>query len=156
MATALPELIAQIRERVGALGYEVVDVRRGGTRRTRLQVRIDRPGSTPGHGITIGDCANVSRALEAWLDQTGLIGQDYVLEVSSPGMERPVRWPEHWERFAGHEVLVRLPGRGRIRATIVEVDRGAETLVLKPAGEDHAVRVPMAQARDATLVADWG
>ena len=155
MSTVLPDLIAQIRERVDALGYEVVDVRRGGTRRTRLQVRIDRPDSTPGHGITIADCEAVSRALERWLDDTGLIGPAYVLEVSSPGIERPVRWPEHWERFTGRDVLVRLPGRGRVRATIISVDRGEGAVALKPAGEDGTLQVPMAEARDATLAVDW-
>jgi ribosome maturation factor RimP len=155
MHTALPDLTAEIRERVDALGFEVVDVRRGGSRRVRLQVRIDRPDSTPGHGVTIADCESVSRTLERWLDATGLIGPDYVLEVSSPGIERPVRWPEHWERFAGRDVVVRLAGRGRVRATIVAVDRASDTVTLRPSGATATVLVPLAEAHDARLAVDW-
>ncbi|MBI3982532.1 MAG: ribosome maturation factor RimP [Gemmatimonadetes bacterium] len=156
MSTALPDLTAEIRERVDTLGFEVVDVRHSGSRRARLQVRIDRPDSTPGHGVTVADCETVSRVLERWLDETGLIGQDYVLEVSSPGIERPVRWPEHWERFTGRDVVVRLPGRGRVRATIVAVDRMAGTVTLRLTGEASTVTVPLAEVRDARLAVDWG
>jgi len=116
---------------------------------------MDRPGSTPGHGVTIADCEIVSRALERWFDDTGLIGSDYMLEVSSPGIERPVRWPEHWERFTGHDVLVRLPGLGRVRATILDVDQQEGEVALRPTGGSDTVRVPIAQARDATLAVDW-
>lgn len=155
MSTAFPDLIAQIRERVDALGFEVVDVRHGGSRRGRVQVRIDRPGSTPGQGVTIADCATVSRALEAWLDGAGLVGSDYVLEVSSPGIERPVRWPEHWQRFVGRDVRVRLPGLGRVRATIVSVDRTEEALTLRLVDVHDPVVVPIGDARDATLFVEW-
>jgi ribosome maturation factor RimP len=97
----------------------------------------------------------VSRALERWLDETGLIGPDYVLEVSSPGIERPVRWPEHWERFTGQDVIVRLPGRGRVRATIVAVDRAGGTVTLQPAGQPATVSVALAETQDARLAIDW-
>ncbi|HWP38046.1 MAG TPA: ribosome maturation factor RimP [Gemmatimonadales bacterium] len=155
MTTALPDLTAEIRERVDALGFELVDVRHSGSRRARLQVRIDRPDSIPGRGVTIADCQTVSRALEQWLDETGLLGADYVLEVSSPGIERPVRWPEHWERFTGRDVMVRLPGRGRVRATIVGVDRGAGTVTLRLVQEVVTISVSLADVRDARLAVDW-
>jgi ribosome maturation factor RimP len=155
MSTALPDLTAEIRARVDALGFELVDVRHSPSRRARLQVRIDRPGSTPGRGVTIADCETVSRALERWLDETRLLGADYVLEVSSPGLDRPVRWPEHWERFAGRDVLVRLPGRGRVRATILAVDRGADTVTLRLAQDAVTLSVSLADAREARLAVDW-
>ncbi len=152
----MDELTDEIRARVAALGFELVDLRKGGSgRRTTLQVRIDRPDSAPLHGVTIDDCALVSRELEAWLDGDQVLGPRYVLQVSSPGVERPIRWPEHWQRFVGHDVRVRVPDRGRITATIVRVANGA--VVLRPldgvAGEDLAV--PIEEARDATLVVDW-
>lgn len=157
MQPTLDELIAEVRKRLVDLGFELVDLRRGGTaQRVRLQVRVDRADTVPGHGVTVEDCATVSRALETWLDATGLIGPRYVLEVSSPGIERPIRWPEHWARFVGHDVHVRLPGRGRTRATIVAVAPDTGTVTLQPAasGEDQ-VTVPLAEARDATLAVDW-
>src|SRR5439155_683087 len=117
--------------------------------------RIDRPGAAPGHGITVDECAQVSRALEAWLDEAGILGPRYILEVSSPGIERPLRWREHWIRFVGHDVNVRLPGRGRVRATIVRVPDDADTIVLRLKGESGEVVVPIADTRDARLVVDW-
>jgi ribosome maturation factor RimP len=155
MPPSLAELTAEIRARVTALGYELVDLRQSGTaQRVRLQLRVDHPDAAPGHGITIAECAEVSRTLERWLDQSGVLGPRYVLEVSSPGIERPVRWPEHWARFVGREVRVRLPGHGRTRATIVAVDREAPAVTLRlPAGE--TATWPMEQVRDATLVVEW-
>ena len=155
MSQDLDTLIEGMRARLGDLGYELVDLKRGGSRtRVLLQVRIDHKDPALG-GVTVDDCAIVSRALEPWVDTLG-IGPRYVLEVSSPGLERPVRWREHWERFAGRDVHVRLRGRGRIRATIVRLEAGAETsVVLRPRGESGELTVPLAEARDATLAVDW-
>lgn len=156
MPDDLVRLLDDVRARVAALGYELADLRKGGTaRRIRLQVRIDRPESAAGHGITVDDCALVSRALEQWFDASGLLGSNYILEVSSPGIERPIRWREHWERFVGREVSVRLAGRGRCRATIVRVVPDAEAVVLRLAGQADDLTVPLHEARDATLVVDW-
>jgi ribosome maturation factor RimP len=150
------DLIAEIRRRVWDLGFEAVDVRpRGSRQRPLLQVRIDLPDSSPGHGVTVNDCAVVSRALEAWLDETRELGAKYVLEVSSPGIERPVRWKEHWKRYSGHDVHVKLAGRGRIRATIVGVDEMSVSLRPEGAAVGEEVTVPLEDAREATLAVDW-
>lgn len=152
----LDQLIDDVRHRVTALGYELADLRVGGaSRRPRVQVRIDRPDSRPGHGVTVDDCSTVSRALEAWLDEAGPFGPRYILEVSSPGIERPVRWREHWERFAGHDVRLKVPGRGRIRATIVRVIDGGDAVVLRPENEAGDITVRLDEARDARLAVDW-
>jgi ribosome maturation factor RimP len=119
-------------------------------------VRIDRPDNSTGSGVTVDDCATISRELEQWLDATGTLGTRYILEVSSPGIERPVRWREHWVRFVGRDVLVRLPGRGRLRATILGVPDGTESVVLKVVANGEEVTVPLAEARDARLAVDWG
>lgn len=156
MDKSLAELTAAIRERVADRGYELVDIRRRGTRtRVVLQIRIDPPDKGPPQGVTIDECASVSRALESWLDETQLLGPRYVLEVSSPGIERPIRWAEHWERFAGREVNVRLPDLGRVKATIVRMLRDTDEVVLRPVGTESAVTVAREDARDATLAVDW-
>ena len=94
-------LLAPIRDHVATLGFELVDLRRAGTlQRPILQVRIDRPDSRPGQGVTADDCAAVSRALEVHLDQRGDVSERYVLEVSSPGVERPLVRRRDFERFA--------------------------------------------------------
>ncbi len=149
-------LIRAVREQVAALGYELADVRRRGSgRRTALQVRVDRLDAAPGRGITIDECTQVSRALSGWLDETQLLGPHYALEVSSPGIERPVRWLEHWQRFTGRDVQVRLAGRGRVRATIVRVLVDEDAVVLRPAGDAEEVTVPIDEAHEATLAVDW-
>lgn len=156
MDDELEGLISAIRGRVTELGYELVDLRkRGSQTRPLLQVRIDVPDAATGCGITHADCTVVSRGLERWLDETHVLGERYVLEVSSPGIERPIRWAEHWSRFQGSEVNVRLAGRGRVRATIVGVTNGGTSVLLRPQGDEHAVTVPLEEARDATLVVNW-
>lgn len=156
MPDDLAGLISEVRARVVALGFDLADLRKGGTpRRIRLQVRIDRPDSAPGHGVTVGDCAHVSRALEQWLDASLVLGSNYILEVSSPGIERPLRWRQHWERFVGRDVHLRLRGRGRRRATIMRVVADEDAVVLRLAGEEGEVTVPLNEARDATLAVDW-
>jgi ribosome maturation factor RimP len=154
MDPTLDQLTDDIRRRVAELGFELVDLSKGGTKaRTRLQVRVDRPDAVPGHGISVDECAAVSRALEAWLDAGEILGPRYVLEVSSPGIERPVRWREHWERYRGRDVQVRIQGRGRFRATIERVV--GDTVALRPAHEAETIEVPLTAIRDATLVVDW-
>ena len=149
-------LLHEIRGRVTALGFELVDLRRrGSAKRGVLQVRIDRPDAQPGEGITVEECSTVSRALEAWLDSGGQLGERYVLEVSSPGIERPIRFREHWERFTGSTVHVRLADRSRLRATIVGVQPDADVVTLRPADGSGELTVPLTDVREATLVVDW-
>ncbi|MGH7349919.1 MAG: ribosome maturation factor RimP [Candidatus Rokuibacteriota bacterium] len=139
--------------RVDALGFDLADLRIGGTpNRPLVQVRIDVPEGV-GRRVTVDECASVSRGLEAWLDRDGLLGPRYVLEVSSPGMERPLKWHRHWVRFVGHDVRARLPGRGRVRARIVAVPDDA-TVVLAPEGGEP-LTLNLADIREAHLAVDW-
>jgi ribosome maturation factor RimP len=145
-------LVEAFRTRLEALGFDLADLRIGGTpNRPLVQVRIDTP---PPRGVTVDDCAAASRALEAWLDEGagGPLGNRYVLEVSSPGIERPVRWHRHWLRFVGRDVNARLAGLGRVRARIVAVP-DTETVVLKPQG-GAPQPYKLADIRDARLAAD--
>ena len=80
-------LLESIRAHLAELGFELVDLRRAGTlNRPIFQVRVDRPESRPGHGVTVGDCAHISRSLQRMLEASGTVGTRYVLEVSSPGL----------------------------------------------------------------------
>lgn len=148
------ELLEEVRGRVEVLGFELVDFRPGGSgHRRRVQIRIERADAALGSGVTVDDCANVSRELERWLDESGAVGSNYVLEVSSPGFERPIRWKKHWRRFVGRDVNVKLPRAGRVRAQIVSV--GEDTVVLRPAGRGEEVEVEMSDSLGATLAVDW-
>lgn len=103
-----PDVESQLEARVEALAMELVDYEWGGNeRRPILRIRVDYPDSEPGAGVTVNDCARVSRALETWLDGHPGLPERYVLEVSSPGVERPLRRHRDWVRFTGHEVAVR-------------------------------------------------
>ena len=149
-------LVEAFRTRLEALGFDLADLRIGGTpNRPLVQVRIDWPPAPaePPRRVTVDDCTTASRALEAWLDGGGPLGNRYALEVSSPGMERPVRWHRHWVRFVGSDVHAKLAGLGRVRARIVAVP-DAETVVLEPQGaEPRAYR--LADIKDARLAIDW-
>ncbi len=145
-------LVEAFRTRLEVLGFDLADLRIGGTpNRPLVQVRIDWP---PPRRVTVDDCATASRALEAWLDEGegGPLGKRYVLEVSSPGMERPVRWHRHWVRFVGSDVHAKLAGLGRVRARIVAVP-DADTVVLEPEG-GPARPYKLADIRDARLAVD--
>jgi ribosome maturation factor RimP len=148
-------LIAPIRDHIAELGFELVDLRRSGTvQRPILQVRVDRPDSRPGQGVTADDCAGISRSLERFLESRAMVGPRYVLEVSSPGVERPLRWPEHWRRFVGSRARVRAePLGGRRQVEIISVPDDEHVTLRSEDGTD--VTLPLAEVREATLVVEW-
>src|SRR5207244_2057799 len=113
---------------------------------------LAEPAAEP-RGGPVADCATASRMLEAWLDGDGPLGRRYMLEVSSPGVERPLRWHRHWVRFVGREVQATVAGLGRVRARIVAVPDEA-TVVLEPhGGAPRPVR--LAGMRDARCAGAW-
>jgi ribosome maturation factor RimP len=147
-------LLAPIRDHIAGLGFELVDLRRTGTiERPILQVRVDRPDSRPGQGITADDCAGISRSLERFLESRAMVGPRYVLEVSSPGVERPLRWPEHWRRFVGRHARVRADSlAGRSRVEILAVPDEEHVVLRREDGSE--VTLPFEAIREAKLVAD--
>ena len=147
-------LVESFRVWVQERGLELADLRIGGTsNRPLVQVRIEWPPADPPRPVTVADCAAASRALEAWLDADGRLGRRYVLEVSSPGLERPLRWHRHWVQFVGHEVQATVAGLGRVRARIVAVP-DEETVMLERQGEAPRP-YRLAAIRDARLAVDW-
>ena len=156
------ELARELERRIEELGYELVELERGGSRRRPLlRLRIDRPDSAPGQGVTLEDCTRVSRALEAYLDGRPDLAESYVLEVSSPGVERPLVRRRDFERFAGREVALKgkepLAGRARrLEGVLLGVSgqEGEERLLLRlPDGEE--VEVPRSELTGANLVHRW-
>ncbi|MBC7894096.1 MAG: ribosome maturation factor RimP [Cytophagaceae bacterium] len=152
MKATLEDLVHQELE---ALGFDLIELRRGGTlRRPVLDVRIDR---RDGAKVTVDDCALVSRALEPRLEGSGLVGVAYILEVSSPGVERPLRHAADWRRFTGRRAKILAPaigGRVEVDVVAVEGDAGAEIAVVRDLkGTEH--RLPLADIREARLVFVW-
>jgi ribosome maturation factor RimP len=147
-----PTALAPILE---SLGYELVDVRVTGTpKRQAVQIRMDVPGGgQPGHGVTSDDCRRVSRELEARLEAAGAVAAQWVLEVSSPGIERPVRFVSHWRRYVGHDVRLKAVGvKGKPKATIVAVPDDTH-VALQIDGTVETL--PLEAIREATLIVDW-
>jgi ribosome maturation factor RimP len=133
-----------------AVGFDLVELRRGGTRsRPLIEVRIDRRDLA---AVTVDDCARVSRALESRLDGSGLVSPEYVLQVSSPG-ERLLRSARDWRRFVGQWANVLAPEHGgRIEGKIlaVEGESGSEVAVVSPkSGAER--RIPLADVTEARL-----
>jgi ribosome maturation factor RimP len=138
------------------LGLELVELRLGGSKgRPVLDVRVDRLDQ---ERVTVGDCERASRAIEARLDaEPALVSTRYVLEVSSPGMERPLRTAAEWKRFAGRKASVNslaLHGRQEVRIMGVEGEPGAEVVrVQDQKGDEHAIA--LADVTDARLAFEW-
>src|SRR5262249_33930096 len=139
-------LVEAFRTRVEALGFDLADLRIGGApNRPLVQVRIHCPPPQ----VTVQDCTPLHRGPGQGLDAGGPLGNRYVLEVSSPGIDRPVRWHRHWLQFVGRDVNVKLAGMGRVRARIVAVPT-PETVVLEPEGR-QALEYRLADVKDARL-----
>lgn len=157
-----PEIGRELEDRVEALGYELVDFRWGGSgSRPLLRVRIDRPGADVGEGVTVDDCAKVSRALEPWLDGREDLPERYVLEVSSPGVDRPLLRDRDYERFRGEQVAVKghdvLAGRARrLEGELLGLEGEGEAAAVRlrlPDGDE--VSIPREQIAGANLVFTW-
>ena len=160
MSGRIPEVEEELDRRVAELGLELVDVEwAGSSQRPVIRVRIDVPDSADGRGVSINDCAHVSRAVEPWLDGFEGLAERYVLEVSSPGVERPLKRRRDWLRFRGSEVAVRgrevLAGRAkRLEGVIEGLDDESGTVRLR--FEDGAeVDLALDEIAEARLIYRW-
>lgn len=144
------ELERLVNQELGALEFDLVEFRRGGTKsRPLIEVRIDR---RDGQKVTVDDCARASRAIEARLDGSALLSDRYDLQVSSPG-ERPLRTAAEWRRFIGRWANVLSPvhgGRFEARIVGVEAEGGADAIELElESGERR--RVLLEAVKEARL-----
>jgi ribosome maturation factor RimP len=120
----------QLEPVVTALGYDLEEVAasRAGSRQV-LKIVVDADG-----GITLDDVAEVSRAVSAALDEGGVMGEAaYDLEVTSPGVGRPLTLPRHWRRALGRLVTVPLTAGGELTGRVVEA--GEEGVALELPGK---------------------
>lgn len=143
------------------LGFELVELEKAGHRgRPILRLRIDRPGSEPGRGVTVDDCAKVSRELEASLEVHEDLPSSYILEVSSPGVDRPLRKPKDYDRHVGREIMVRgfrpLAGCSkRVQGVLVGTEgEGSERIRIRTSDGTEVV-VPLSGIAKAHLVFKW-
>lgn len=156
------DLERELEDALEGMGYELVDLERAGHRtRPVLRLRIDRPDSEPGRGVTVQECAQVSRSLEPLLEAREDVPATYVLEVSSPGVERPIRKRRDFERFVGQQIAVKgyapLAGRSKkLRGTLLEIaGSGDEERIRLRLEDETEVEVPRSAIAKAQLVFDW-
>ena len=137
---------------IEAAGYRLVRLRVMGGKRKTLQVMAERPDG----GMDVGDCAELSRKLSEVLEAADPITEEYVLEVSSPGIDRPLSGAADFERFSGHEARIEMTqpidGRRRFKGNIAGVHDGA--VIIEVTGELGAQRIslPLAEIAEAKLV----
>lgn len=138
----------ELEPHLEACGFELVEVEylfQGG--RPVLRIYLDREG-----GVTLDQCAEASRLIGPLLDTADFVDSAYVLEVSSPGIERPVRKPADFERFAGETVRVTthasVAGRKRFKGAIGGLEDGMVRLAM----DDDSVSIHLDNIKTAKLV----
>lgn len=129
VADSLTGLLGPVVSKAG-FDLEQVDVRQAGRRRL-VKIVVDADG-----GVSLDDVATISREVSAALDETDLLGSaPYVLEVTSPGVGRPLTEPRHWRRAAGRLVHAPLTAGGQVEGRIVSADD--EAVVFDVAGQER-------------------
>jgi ribosome maturation factor RimP len=142
--------IAQMIEpSLAAMGYRLVRVLMTGGRRATLQVMAERLDDLP---ITHDDCTEISRSVSSLLDVADPIAGAYTLEISSPGIDRPLVRVEDYDRFSGFEAKIELAmplnGRRRFRGCLIGTAEGVIRLLI----EEGEVRLPLDAVVRAKLV----
>jgi ribosome maturation factor RimP len=151
MQSAPEKLNKLIEQVVEPMGYELVGVEyRSGKDSGLLRVYIDQDS-----GIMVDDCVAVSRQLSAMLDVEDPLAEAYQLEVSSPGMDRPLFVKEHFKRFAGNKVRIKLRIKLQGRRKFEGVLRGVQedNVMLEMDGEME--QLPLDQIDTARLVPEF-
>lgn len=153
IADTVRELAAPLAESFGYILWDVEYVREGADMILRITIDSDKEG-----GIDINDCEKMHRAIDPILDEADPIEGAYMLAVSSPGVERPLTRPEHFERMAGEDVILKFfaasaetGGTKSLRATLVGLD-GDDIVVT--VGEEEK-RFPRKSVAKCETVFDW-
>lgn len=142
-------LRALIEPALARLDLELFDLQMGGG---TLRVLVDREG-----GVDLEAVTSATRELNRVLDDSDPVPGRYTLEVSSPGVERPLRTPEHFQRAVGEIVKVRTQpeadGERRVQGELVEA--GPDAVLIDVAGEDAPRRLTYGEIERARTVFDW-
>lgn len=145
-------LQALVAPAVEAAGYRLVRLRLMGGQRKTLQVMAERQDGQ----MNVEDCTALSRTLSVVLEEGDPITDHYVLEVSSPGIDRPLTRREDFARFAGHEVRVELSnpcdGRKRFKGLLIGLDGGNVVMDARIGKGSERTRFALSDIADAKLV----
>lgn len=154
--TGLEARIARIVEPVAiGLGYRLVRVKISAMDGTTLQIMAEKPDGT----MSVSDCEALSRDLSPVLDVEDPIDSEYNLEVSSPGIDRPLVRRSDFERWSGHQAKIELDrpadGRRRFKGLLAGLEGDAVKIELEPKSkldEPELVTLPLADIGEARLV----
>ena len=143
--------VARIVEPVAlSLGYRLVRVKLSAMNGVTLQIMAERPDGT----MTVGDCETLSRDLSPALDVEDPLDSAYNLEVSSPGIDRPLVRRSDFEKWTGHEAKIELSvpldGRKRFKGVLAGVE--GDNVAIDLEGEEETALVPFAWVTEAKLV----
>ncbi|AWI82654.1 ribosome maturation factor RimP [Alloyangia pacifica] len=145
----LAEIVGPVIE---DMGFELVRIRLMGGKTATLQIMAERPEG----GIEVDECADISTAVSAVLDVEDPIIDAYTLEVSSPGIDRPLTRLKDFETFEGYEVKIEtaemIDGRKRWRGVVAGVEGGEVLLNIEEGGEDQTIGLQFDWLSDAKLV----
>lgn len=148
MTEASVQIKELIESAVEGLGFELVRVTYGGGRKPTLQIMAERPDGT----MSVDDCARLSREVSLILDVEDPLPGEYLLEVSSPGVDRPLTRPKDFERWVGFETKVELAnqieGRRRFKGRMTSFD-GQEIVIETDEG---TVKLPYSDVSKAKLI----
>jgi ribosome maturation factor RimP len=143
-------ILALVDPVADAMGLEVVRVRVMGGKKTTVQIMAERHDG----GMDVEDCAKLSRAVSAVFEDEDPISGEYNLEVSSPGIDRPLTALPHFERWEGFEAKLELDrlveGRKRFRGVLAGIEDESVAINLK--GEEDTALIPFDWIADAKLV----
>jgi ribosome maturation factor RimP len=151
--TGLEAKIAHIVEPIATdLGYELVRVKVSGLNGMTVQIMAERPDGS----MTVEDCERLSRDISPALDVADPIDREYNLEVSSPGIDRPLTRAKDFDIWAGHEARIELEqalaGRKRFRGVLLGLREGEAGIRLFDATHDADVWLPLDAIAEAKLV----
>ncbi|MFN3644985.1 MAG: ribosome maturation factor RimP [Gemmobacter sp.] len=151
--TAIDRRLAGIvQPTIEAMGYELVRIRLMGGKTRTLQIMADRPEG----GINVDDCARISTAVSAVLDVEDPIEDNYTLEVSSPGIDRPLTRLKDFDTWNGYEARVEtgelIDGRRRFKGILAGTEGDEILITIEEGGEDVTIGLRFEWLSDAKLI----
>ena len=150
IAETVWDIAEPLAESFGYILWDVEYVREGADMVLRLTIDTDAEG-----GISIDDCEKMHRAIDPLLDEADPIEDSYMLSVSSPGVERTLTRPFHYERMSGSDVVLRffaaVDGTKQVRGTLAGID--GDDIVVTVNGEEK--RYPKKSVAKCETVFDW-
>lgn len=145
----ISDMIKMLESPLSEEGYELLDIRsfRGGGRLT-LRVYIDSE-----NGVTISDCSKAARSIDCLLEESDLLPDSSVVEVSSPGVKKPLRTEKHFSEAVGQKIIIKLATKKNIKGILESFDD--QVLIIKSENSEENVNISRDQMLFVNLDPDF-